>query len=200
MKTRARYTRMLLCALLLLSSFVILFLQQIPAASPGREDEAGRTTTTTTVTMNYTTTRNSTTIVTMNYTTTRNSIPLIPYVIDIASQTIPPVILGLVTITVALLACALILRSRSLRALDELDGQRRLVYELRQPGIAAPATGMSASSALKRLLELGVLQPKEYMEKKILAERIENKMSAKQLLDEGLISQEQYDALTRKQE
>ena len=34
----------------------------------------------------------------------------------------------------------------------------------------------------------------------MLAERTEKKMSAKQLLDEGLISQEQYDALTRKQE
>jgi len=114
---------------------------------------------------------------------------------------VPALVLGFVIILLALLTSALILRSRSFRVLDELDGQRRLVHELRtQPSITAPATGLSASSALKRLLELGVLQPKEYMEKKILAERIENKMSAKQLLDEGLISQEQYDALTRKQE
>ena len=117
------------------------------------------------------------------------------------SETIPAIILGFVIIVLALLTSALILRSRSSRALDELNGQRRLVHELRtQPSITAPATGLSASSALKRLLELGVLQPKEYMEKKMLAERIEKKMSAEQLLDEGLISQEQYDALTRKQE
>jgi hypothetical protein len=113
---------------------------------------------------------------------------------------IPAMIVSFVIIVLALLVSALILRSRSSRALDELDGQRRLVHELRtQPSVTAPATGLTASSALKRLLELGVLQPKEYMEKKMLAERIEKKMSAKQLLDEGLISQEQYDALTRKQ-
>ena len=136
--------------------------------------------------------------------TTSLSIPTVPLIdgyVVLPSETIPAIILGFVIIVLALLTSALILRSRSSRALDELNGQRRLVHELRtQPSITAPATGLSASSALKRLLELGVLQPKEYMEKKMLAERIEKKMSAEQLLDEGLISQEQYDALTRKQE
>jgi len=103
-------------------------------------------------------------------------------------------VLGFVAIVLALLGSALILRSRLSRALDELSELRT------QPRIAAPETDLSTSSCLKRLLELGVLQPKEYMEKKILAERIEKEISAKQLLDKGLISREQYDALARKQE
>jgi hypothetical protein len=106
----------------------------------------------------------------------------------------PAMVLGFVMLVIALLASALVLRSRSSRALEELDKLRT------RPGAIPTESELSASSALKRLLELGVLQPKEYMEKKILTERIEKKTSAKQLLDKGFISKQQYDALTQKQE
>jgi hypothetical protein len=56
-------------------------------------------------------------------------------------------------------------------------------------------TADTASSALKPLLEMGVLQPKD-AEKKMLAEQLDKKASATKLLDEGLISKEQYEALT----
>jgi len=95
---------------------------------------------------------------------------------------------------------ALVLRSRSIKALEEANIQRRLLLELQSRLSGVPETASSASFALKRLLELGILQPKEYMEKKMLAERMERKTSAKQLLDEGLISKEQYDALVRGEE
>jgi hypothetical protein len=215
MKSRARYTRIFVCALLLLSSLLVLSLQEIPADNAGgggydppptsATSSLVATTLTTTVTNATTTTATittTTTSATTRWNTTTSTTSLTVPLIDgyvVSPETILAIFLGFIIIVLALLSSSLILRSRSSRALDELNGQRRLVHELRtqQPG---PATGLSASSALKRLLELGVLQPKEYMEKKMLAERIEKKTSAKQLLDEGLISKEQYDVLTRKQE
>ena len=197
MKSRARYARMSVWALLLLSSVLVLATTTTTSAASVL---GVAKTNSTTITV---TTTNSTTItVTTRATTslTLTDVTVIPGYVSVPSEMIPAMIFGFVTIVLALLVSALILRSRSSRALDELDGQRRLVHEIRtQPSVTAPAGGLTAASALKRLLELGVLQPKEYMEKKMLAERLEKKMSAKQLLDEGLISQEQYDALTRKQ-
>jgi hypothetical protein len=111
---------------------------------------------------------------------------------------VPWLTLELVIIAVILIGLALIIRSRLSGALED---RRRQILELRsQLGAVPTGTPSSAGSALKRLLELGVLQPKEYMEKKMLAERLERKMSAKQLLDEGLISNEQYEALILKEE
>jgi len=114
---------------------------------------------------------------------------------------IPALILGLAILVFAFLGSAVILRSRSSRTLEQLEHERRLANDLRiQHAGASQETGSSAASALKRLLELGILQPREYMEKKVLADRIERKTSAKQLLDEGLISKEQYETLTGKRE
>jgi len=114
---------------------------------------------------------------------------------------IPAVILGVIVIVLALFGSALILRSRSSKALDALNDQRRLVHQLAtRPTVTAPETGLSAASALRRLLELGLIEPREYIEKKMQAERGEKKMSAKHLLEEGLISQEQYDRLAEKRE
>jgi hypothetical protein len=228
MKSRAKYTRVLLCALLLLSSPLVLSLEEISAKIGDHDPRTTTTVSTTSVPRALTTTVPTATNQTVLTTTVTNStsitvtvtnstriivwstetssltltdVSLIPGLVSIPSEMIPAMIIGLVMVVLTLLVCALILRSRSSRALDELDGQRRLVHELRtQSSVTVPATGLTASSALKRLLELGVLQPKEYMEKKMLAERLEKKMSAKQLLDEGLISEEQYDALTRKQD
>ena len=207
MKTRARYARMLMCALLLLSSLLVLVTTTTTSGASvlgvAKTNSNTITVTTTNSTTITVTTTNSTRIIVWSTETaslTLTDVTVIPGYVSVPSEMIPAMIVGFVIIVLALLVSALILRSRSSRALDELDGQRRLVHELRtQPSVAAPAVGLTAASALKRLLELGVLQPKEYMEKKILAERIEKKMSAKQLMDEGLISQKQYDALTRKQ-
>jgi hypothetical protein len=120
--------------------------------------------------------------------------PLVPGFVSIPCEMNPAMVLGFVMLVIALLASALVLKSRSSRALEELDKLRT------RPSAITTESELSASSALKRLLELGVLQPREYMEKKILAERIEKKTSAKQLLDKGFISKQQYDALTQKQE
>jgi hypothetical protein len=208
MKTRARYARMLLCALLLLSSLLVLATTTTTSAtsvlgvattnstmitvSTGTNQTVLTKTVTNSTTITVTVT-NSTRIVVTTYLTLPD-VPLVPGYISIPSEIIPAMVVGFVIVVLALFGSALILRSRLSRALDELNELKT------QPSIAAPETGLSTPSALKRLLELGVLQPKEYMEKKILAERIEKKMSAKQLLDKGLISQEQYDTLARKQE
>jgi hypothetical protein len=137
-----------------------------------------------------------------NTTTSSSTIVVSPSILWIfpVDQTnagiVTAVVVGLIFLIFMLGGSALILRSRSSKALGEADGLRGLVRELQ----SQPERASSASSALKRLLESGVLQPKEYMEKKMIAERLERKMSAKQLLEEGLISKEQYDALVRKEE
>ena len=226
MKTRARYSRILFCVLLIASSLIILFLMDAPAGAKGVEppgpvnppephnDKTHATSSSTSQTISSSTSQTATpsetaqTTVTMTTTETERAttatiadVPLIPGFVSVYREVIPAMVLAFIIIVLALLTSVLILRSRSSRALDELDDQRRLVQGLRtQPSATVPTTGLTASSALKRLLELGVLEPKEYMEKKMLAERTEKKTSVKQLLDEGLISQQQYDALTRKQE
>jgi len=138
----------------------------------------------------------------MEYVTaTISSVPLIPGILYVIPEVIPALILGLAILVFAFLGSAVILRSRSSRTLEQLEHERRLANDLRiQHAGASQETGSSAASALKRLLELGILQPREYMEKKVLADRIERKTSAKQLLDEGLISKEQYETLTGKRE
>jgi hypothetical protein len=221
MKSRAPYTRIFLCALLLLSSLLVLSLQEIPAKKDGGDNQGTSTTSsaatssakystslvsvtaTVTATINRTVpttvkVTNTTRITlwsTENITSTLTEIPLVPGYVSIPSEIIPAMVLGFVIIVVALFGSAMILRSRSLRDLDELNELRTNVRM-----VAPEEVDLSASSSLKRLLELGILQPKEYMEKKIMAERMEKKMSAKQLLDKGLISREQYDILAGKQE
>jgi hypothetical protein len=97
---------------------------------------------------------------------------------------------------VLLFAAVIIIRARLSRDLDQQRGQLRYLQEKLQG--QSKSAGESIELALKRLLELGVLQPKEYMEKSILAQRLGRKVSVKKLLEEGLISKEQYDTLTRK--
>jgi len=216
MRETTRYGSLWLCTLLLLSSISVLVIPAISGLTPtqdGGDRETTRTTTVTitetetqpanvstaTVSMNVTLT--STTVASFTNTTTRDisiSPEILPGSGPVDPNTIPWVTLELMVIAVLLVGVVLIIRSRLSGALEDA---RRQIHELRsQLGTVPKETPSSAGSALKRLLELGILQPKEYMDKKILAERLERKTSAKQLLDEGLISQEQYDTLTRKQE
>lgn len=216
MRESTRYGRLWLCTLLLLSSISVLAIPAISGLTltqDEREHETTRTTTVTitetetqpanvpTATVSMTVTLTSTKVASFTTTTTSDisiSPEIYPGTGRVDPNTIPWLTLGLVVIAVLLVGLVLIIRSKLSGALEDA---RRQTHELRsQLGAIPKETPSSAGSALKRLLELGVLQPKEYMDKKILAERIEKKMSAKQLLDEGLISQEQYDTLTRKQE
>ena len=216
MRESTRCGRLWLCTLLLLSSISVLVIPAISGLTPTQDRGDHETTRTTTVTITETETQpanvstatvsmnvtlTSTTVASFTKTTTRDisiSPEILPGSGPVDPNTIPWLTLGLMVIAVLLFGVVLIIRSRLSGALEDA---RRQIHELRiQLGTVPKETPSSAGSALKRLLELGVLQPKEYMDKKILAERLERKTSAKQLLDEGLISQEQYDTLTRKQE
>jgi len=147
-----------------------------------------------TVTSMVTTVSNSTTTVTSNSTTTLTTTQ--------TSKTMGAIILDIPDIWTILILVAglafsigfvLLVRSRYRGQLDEL---RKFVNQLRKE--QGGKTSETASSALKRLLELGLMQPKEYIEKKMLAERLEKKASIQKLLEEGLISKDQYDALIQK--
>jgi len=224
MQTRVQYARILMYTILILTSLSVL---AVPGGSrgpeihpqaeqPGDENRTQRTRTVTvtewsTTTQWSTTSKlDSTTITRWNATTQWNITtqwsssgvsPVILWILPVGqpiADIVTALLLGLVVLVFLLTGSALVLRSRSSKSSQEADSQRRLVRELQNElSLFPPERASSASYALKLLLELGVLQPKDYMEKKMIAERLERKMSAKQLLDEGLISKEQYDAVVR---
>ncbi len=214
MATRIRFSRVWICALLVVVSLAVVPLQEATMFTSAAVPEPKPTTSTSTrtgsslsvsvsisishTTVNVTLRDNSTTITasvteTVPTTITKNVLEAILEAVDFW------IMLALVAIIAMLLGASLILRGRYLRASAEADIQRRLVLESRNQ-IAPPETTSGASGALSRLLELGVIQPKEYMEKKMTAERLERKANAKRLLDEGLISNDQYEALIRKED
>jgi hypothetical protein len=221
MQTSALYGRILVCTILVVSSLSVL---AVPAISEnpqeGGHGQLGATTTITTTKWNTTTTGttewNTTTATTTEWSTTTNvttqlhtttnwttTFPVVFGVFPVnqdAADVFAVVGIGLLILALVEFGSVLILRSSASKTLDELNVERRIVHELRSELSGfSPETTYTASYALNRLLEMGVLQPKEYMEKKILAERLERNMSAKQLLDEGLISKEQYEALARRE-
>jgi hypothetical protein len=216
MQTSVGYARIFVCAILLVSSLSVLAVPVI--SGNGQEPRHGESTTITITTWNtatiISTEWNTTTIPTTRWKATTQTSTATSWT---ATSVFPTVLgvfpvnqatadmfavagIGLLVLALVQFGSVLILRSRASKTLEELNAERRMVLELRSELSGfSPETAYSASYALKRLLEMGVLQPKEYMEKKILAERLEKKMSAKQLLDEGLISKEQYEALARRE-
>lgn len=212
MQTRVRYARILACVVLLLTPLLVAVVPGVSGygklhgtiqltSANGTETSSTlsiMTVTTTTVTelRTTTTTKPTTSIISATVKVTESSWIMPAFVDDVVipMDLIRAVVLGLVILTFMLTGSALVLRSRSSKALEEVGQLQSQLTGL------SPERGSSASSALKLLLELGILEPKEYMEKKMIAERLERKMSAKQLLDEGLISKDQYDALARREE
>lgn len=203
---RARRTCLCLCIIVLLIEL------SVSAKLSHPDDGNDRTTTTITVTSTVTTGTNRTTTVTtaidrttmVTTTTTQISTvtPNVGLVERLAEFPYSLLIVLLAVTTSTSIILALIRRSGSRKVQDELTHLRRQVELGSQlprqlpSGTSAPA----ASSALKDLYEAGVLSPKEYMEKKMLTDRLERKMSAKQLLDEGLITKEQYELLVRREQ
>jgi hypothetical protein len=221
MQTSVRYGRILVCAIVLVSSLSVLAVPVISGnPQEGDHGQPGATititkwnttttgttewSTTTTVATEWSTTTNVTTQ--LHTTTNWSTTSIFPTVFGVfpvnqdAADVFVAVGIGLLVLALVECGSVLILRSRESKVLEELSAERRMVHELRSELSGfSPETTYTASYALNRLLEMGVLQPKEYMEKKILAERLERNMSAKQLLDEGLISKEQYEALARRE-
>jgi len=110
------------------------------------------------------------------------------------------VLITLIGFIFLLVILVVVIRSR---LAGDLDRERQSVRELQSQLQTRSETTQpqdSAESALRRLFDLGLIEPKEYMEKKVLAERLGRRMSAKKLLDEGLITKEQYEALVRKEQ
>jgi len=207
-----KVARIWLCAALLIAS---LFLtvggdSRLLIAEPPDTPEPTATTSESTqqTASSYTATPNLVITVTSVVTTTSNgtttvvSISISKLTTTQTSETMGAIILDLPDIwTILILVVGLafsigfllLVRSRYRGQLDEL---RKFVNQLKKE--QGRKTSETASSALKRLLELGVIQPKEYIEKKMLAERLEKKTSIEKLLEEGLISKDQYDALIQK--